>query len=239
MVRGAGLRAGSSFVMLLCGITASATTYEGSLAYSPPSPLGPDDGLYVTGSRWPDCNVSMSWTVTDEDHTHYPLFPWKYTYTFGHDGEKGAISHISIEASDGICEDDIVDASGDLVMNTIGLHTPGPGNPGMPEGYFGIKFEAVYGDPKTATWSFYCNRSPVWGDFFAKDGGNPTNVAYNYNKDEFDVERGFLSPDVDPTAPPCNGSIDYHILRPDTYIPEPATLLLLTFAAPTIFTRRR
>ena len=40
-------------------------------------------------------------------------------------------------------------------------------------------------------------------------------------------DKGFTSSDVDPTAAPSNGSIDYHILRPDSVVPEPATICLL------------
>jgi hypothetical protein len=38
---------------------------------------------------------------------------------------------------------------------------------------------------------------------------------------------GFGSPDFDPLDPAASGSINYHLLVPDTRTPEPATLLLL------------
>ena len=72
--------------------------------------------------------------------------------------------------------------------------------------------------------SFDSWRSPVWGDFYAKCGSGPLgdNTAWN---------TGFTSPDTDPSAPPANGSVDYHILVPNSYetqaIPEPGTLALL------------
>ena len=73
----------------------------------------------------------------------------------------------------------------------------------------------------------------MWGDFYVRNGGfkGVINHAYNYNMDNDGVEMGFLSPDVDPTDAPSAGTADnhyfYHILRPDTVIPEPATLALL------------
>jgi hypothetical protein len=58
---------------------------------------------------------------------------------------------------------------------------------------------------------------PVWGDFYAKCGAHPPNQIWN---------MGITLPD--PMAPAANGSIDNHILVPDSYnIPEPATFVLL------------
>jgi len=161
--------------------------------------------------------------VTNEDDS-YPEYPWKYTYTFSHDGDGAALSHLVIEVSDNFTTDDIAGLTG-MGLDSIKLHKTGSGNPNMPENFYGIKFNPV-GDGQTSlTWSFYSNRVPVWGDFFAKDGktGGVNNVAYNYNNTD-GVETGFLDPngnndvrdDPDPTAPPSSGSVDYHILRPDT-----------------------
>jgi hypothetical protein len=109
----------------------------------------------------------------------------------------------------------------------------------MPEDIIGIRFNPPEGtSPFSMTWSFWTNRAPVWGDFFAKDGGS--NVGYNYNKDAYDVEHGFLDldnnntvrDDPDPAVAPSNGSVDSHILRPDSLVPEPCALgMLATVAA--------
>ena len=71
-------------------------------------------------------------------------------------------------------------------------------------------------------------RDPVWGDFYAKCGGSPANEAWN---------MGFGSPDSDPMLAPINGSIDNHILVPDTHSPEPSSFLILAVGA--IMLRRR
>jgi hypothetical protein len=66
---------------------------------------------------------------------------------------------------------------------------------------------------------FYCPRSPVWGDFYAVNGKKPGEEQAAWN-------AGFAA--SDPTAAPSNGSIDYHILVPDTTvkIPAPGAILL-------------
>ena len=248
------LWAGLASLLILGVGPANATTYTGSLNYSAPPPPGTDDGIYVIGvpGQWADYGITMSWTVTDED-PYNASYPWKYTYTFDLDYSDtwGAISHIIIEGSEGILSGDIIGVSG-ATLDGGGYQAVNYGFDDMPEDLWGINF-----DPPTAddyfemTWSFWSNRMPVWGDFYARCGGGPggdeINKAYNYNMDEFNVERGFVDPnglddvldDVDPTAPASNGSIDYHILRPDTVIPEPGTLGLLVFGGLLAARRRR
>jgi len=236
-------------VMILCLSTANATIYTGSLSYTPPYPADTADGLWVDGvpTQWRTYTVTMSWTVTDQDNS-YPGFPWKYTYTFGHNGGQAGISHIIIEGSEGISIDDIAGLTG-ASITSIGLQTVQSGNEGMPEDLVGIRFNPPSESPFSMTWSFYSDRAPVWGDFYARCGNKQNlgvNRAYNYNKDSLGVERGFLDidgndsvrDDTDPSAGPSNGSIDYHILRPDSVVPEPATLGLLLLSGLPLFRRK-
>jgi len=226
-------------VMLLSLSAANATIYTGSLSYTPSYPADTADGLWVSGDKWSTYVVTISWTVTDEDNS-YPGFPWKYEYTFGHDGGQAGISHIIIEGSEGITADNIVGLTGASIAS-IGLQTVQSGNPGMPEDLIGIRFNPPAAGLFSMTWSFFSNRAPVWGDFYAKDGGGQdnTDLAYNYNKDSAGVERGFLDPDgnntvrddPDPSVGPSDGSVDYHILRPDSVVPEPVTLSVLAIGA--------
>ena len=240
-----------SAMILGCAAAVNADVYSGSLAYSSPAPFDSDDELAVIGqpTQWPSYNVTMHWTVTDED-TSFPSFPWKYTYTFSHDGSQAGFSHIIIETSDGFTEDDITGLTGASVAS-IGLQNVSSGNPHMPENVTGIRFNPLSSGLFSMTWSFWSDRAPVWGDFYARCGGGPVgdlvNSAYNYNEDDLGVERGFLDPnddnslldDVDPVAMPSNGSVDFHILRPDSVVPEPSTPVLLLMGVGLLLRRSR
>ena len=232
-------------VLVLSVAVADAATYSGSLGYTAPLPPDSGDGLYVIGvpGQWGDYDISMSWTVTDEE-PYSASYPWKYEYTFDLDYSDtwGAISHIFIEGSEGITSGDIVGVEGALVDN-VGYQAVNYGFDDMPEDAYGINFDPPTGDDYfTMTWWFWSNRVPVWGDFYARCGGGPDgdeiNKCWNYNN-TLGVEKGFLDPDgiddilddIDPSDPPSNGSVDYHILRPDSYIPEPTAVLLLTLGS--------
>ena len=115
------------------------------------------------------------------------------------------------------------------------------GNQDMPENVYGMRFNPLSGGVTDWTFSFFSNRLPVWGDFYARCGGfqGGINKAYNYNMDGLNVERGFISPDVDPVAGPSDGSVDFHILRPDSVVPEPATAVLLVLGSLLVLRKRK
>lgn len=194
---------------------ALAVTYSGSLLYTPSYPADSSDGLWVGDStgKWQNYTVSMAWEVTNNDVVN-SAYPWKYTYTFGLSGNQAGISHVVIEGSDNIKASDIWGLTG-ASLASAGSQTIHDGNPSMPADMTGFRFDPS-GSTKTMTWSFYCDKQPVWGDFYARS--SKTNYAYN---------QGFTTNDVDPSAPASNGSLNKHILRPDSVVPEPSSILVL------------
>lgn len=189
-------------VICITGSAFALPSYNGSLS----TPTGVD----ATGI-WAN-NFKIEWQVdlqTDDS--------WLYRYWLtdinGRPLQVGAVSHWIVEISPGASYNDFWGFNGSPVE--IGDWETEAGFPFLS----GMKLD--YGSEGQTEWSFYSWRSPVWGDFFAKDGqagGAGWNYAWN---------AGFF--DDDPLDPPDDGSIGYKILRPDTetVIPEPTTLGLL------------
>lgn len=197
--------------VLLASIALADTGYD----YSGTLVSTPDDG---TGSwvndpgdnpDWFPARIEWEVGENEDGSWHYAYFITVY---------QGAVSHFILETSEPLPEGHIFDPSGQFEGLIIGdWFYPGSGNPDMPGPVYGIKFDDTWGT--TFTVEFDSWRLPVWGDFYAKDGqtgGAGLNQFWN---------SGFLLPD--PTAPPWDTSIDDHILRPDSYIPEPGTMTLL------------
>jgi len=189
-------------------------TYIGSLAsdYNTGNTTGAD-GLIVGNGGWVNgaTPVVLSWVVDRE-----PSY-WHYEYTFRED-LNGGLSHLLIEVSLNLTAGEIVDpvpmyADGDPTWYRPS--DPGQSNPDLPGDIFALKFNTPASGSLVVV-SFYTQRNPVWGDFFAKDGA-PGGSIWN---------AGFLDPD--PVVGPANGSVDDHILVPDTttYIPAPGAVLL-------------
>lgn len=234
MLRHAWLVSMLTALIWCAATTAFAVTYTGSLQYTPPTPPDVGDGLFVGPSdlQWANYTVGISWSVTDAD-TSYPGYPWKYTYSFDHNGGQAAISHIIIEGSQGISLSDIAGLTGGTA-SSAGLQRVTSGAPNMPEDTIGIRFHPPAEGQFSMTWSFWSNRAPTWGDFYARCGGKlgGFNYSYNYN---VGTGTGSTDPDsndstlddIDPTSPAANGSVDFHILRPDSVVPEPSSLLAL------------
>lgn len=182
-------------------------SFSGSL--STPVQLA-GSGVWATGS-------TLSWVVTDnEDGT------WRYSYNLV--VPQGGVSHFIVEASPTFTLDDILNPEGPYNLGPyVDTFASGPGNPGMPGSIYGIKFDDTSGT--NAMFSFDSPRMPVWGDFYAKDGNaGGMGVNYVYN-------AGFTNPDYDPNVPISDGSVDNHILVPDTkmtnnVVPEAQTIVL-------------
>lgn len=179
--------------------------YNGSLS----------SGNGLTGTGYWHTDVTFEWNVT----YLMPFDLWKYEYVLT--VPRKDISNIIIEASDLFSESNIFDGS--TCGYEIGTF-PCPGNsaPYIPDEIRGIKYEV--NNMLVFSVTLITDKSPVWGDFYSKDGctAGTYNTVYN---------TGFGNPDFDPSAPASDGSVDNHILRPDTLVinnvPEPLSLILL------------
>jgi len=164
------------------------------------------------------------------------------------DGTCKAISHVVVEASTSFTEADLLNANPGNAE--VGDHGTGNGNPDIPSTIHGIKFGADGGESGDTvssaddddddddggcdcfTVSFDTARSPVWGDFYAKDGAEDapggdsigTLTFGGGGGDKLTVQlwnAGLTETDTDPDDPASNGSVDgLHLLVPDT-VEEP------------------
>lgn len=227
-------------ISLSCISVSKGAIYSGTLSYSPQTSLAPVEcGLNVTGGAWADCLITMDWMVSDEDYRYPGL--WKYTYVFGHDGKKGAISHLILETSPEMTDEEIVGFRG-AKIESIGLQRVRAGNPTMPEDVYGMRLKPNARKQMTMAFTFYSALYPGWGDFYARDGraGGGFNSAWNFGT--LPTDAGFMPQDVDPKFIAATQGETFHVLAPGMSVPEPAaavSLMALAALAMSRPTRRR
>ena len=209
---------------------AALSTITGSL--STPS----NEGLISGGITWSEDKEGLTvfWEVSRlEDHT------WHYQYTFTNgDGNplKMLVSYFIVSVSDNLTYSDVFNFGGDAESYELTTFGPGPSAPGFPEDQtiWGLKIE-LGGDQLTAEFS--SNRAPMWGDFYAKDGGNPKNYAYNK---DLGVEVANLHDYQNAPADEYGNSL-FKVLVPNTIpesAPEPASLSMLALGSLLLIKRR-
>ena len=215
MRRSAQILFGGVFVIALVSTSQAGPTYYGILTY---------DGGGISGltenniNAWLASGTTFEWWVTDNDDA-----TWTYKYKLVVPAM--GISHMTIEVSPSFGSGNILELlQGSLAENQPDDYSDSGSNPGMPDSMRGIKFEGAAGSFNELDWTaeFTSNRSPIWGDLYAIDGKTPGGIAVVWNE-------GFRSPDTDPVAPVGNGSVDNHVLIPDTIgprIPAPGAILL-------------
>ncbi len=205
-------------VMLLAStLTGYSTTYTGSLTVI-------SGGLTAT-EPWSD--VELYWVVTDVGYSGN----WNYDYRILI--SKKAISHVIIETSPSFLLENILDVACPSDYESIEVSdfdgsSQGKSNPGIPGEIYGIKFD-LEGDTLGLNINFTTDRAPVWGDIYAKSGKHEGNFVYMYNE-------GFAR--LDPLQVASSGSVDNHVLVPDT-IPETSSVLLGCIGTLMLLRRRR
>jgi hypothetical protein len=198
------------FALMFClHSNVSADIYKGSI-----SALAgfETDGSLVASDAW--SGASLSWTVDDETNQGY----WTYAYEFtaGADPE---LSHAIIELSSNFTPSNIIFPGTTPVPPELGEDNPKTHDTSAGE-IWGLKWE--FGAPGlTATFTLVSDKSPMWGDFYAKGG-----QEYAYNSG-----FGFDPP---PTTAIGDGNAELPdvgawVLVPDTgnSVPEPGTMFLL------------
>jgi len=201
-------------VSLSLVLAGSASAYTGTLSSDTGGLLG--TGIWVDKTllptpEWPDWTpATITWVVTYNPS----ITMWHYDYTLS--VYKQEVSHFVVEASLDFTIEDLFNPEGTPYQSIQVGEQSGAGSPGLPGSLYGIKFDSTTGT--TVHFSFDSPRQPVWGDFYSKDGkaGDAWNAVWN---------AGFLI--TDPLDPPANGSIDNHLLVPDTIVPEPTALMVL------------
>ena len=194
------------------------TLYSGSISTDSGLAILGSDGIVGTTDRWDD-GVSLSWTVTGMDNnsdSFIDYFNYLYTFTVP-EAEKGTLSHLTIEVSEGFGAGDILPGS---LSPSSGVVTEFGDKDGITHA---LKLDddntaSFFGNNAYYSWtmSFDSYRMPMWGDFFAKDG--------TLNKVDVYAKNTGFGFDFDGTQPAQGHA---WISVPDTQvIPVPGAVLL-------------
>lgn len=134
-------------------------------------------GCVDATNGWTTQNFTVSYAVTGPATVSDP-YHYSYTFTGSLDPLDKQLSHILLELSPSITAENFADilfnftASNGVLVTPPDTYEPTSGgtNPNMPGNLYGIKIDSV--NSGGTTISFDAFRSPIWGDFYAKDGNN-------------------------------------------------------------------
>ncbi len=193
------------FTLFLATNSWATYTYTGSISGG--------DGLYGTDG-W--STGALDWDVSfDSDENE-----WTYDYTFS--VLRKEISHMIFEVSDTFTADNI---RGETTPGyVLGLYSSSDSsNPGMPGSIRGLKWDTG-GDKISESIKIVTDKSPMWGNFYAKDGTDKV------DGDQIDVYAYNTAFGTDAPASLDDGNAGGWVMVPDTGsapVPEPGTMVLL------------
>lgn len=210
-----------SLLILTIIICISFATATASFAVTYTGSLSSELGEIIGSGDWINPGpTTIYWTISQDD-----TGLWHYEYQLSvYDRD---ISHFILETSATFTNANLLSPIGPFNEIEIKTHTPGSGSPNLPGNIYGIKFDDATGT--TGIFAFDSWRCPVWGDFYIK-GGAAKNEDVDINKQqEFNTayNSGFSA--VDPIDDAANGSLNGHLLVPDTktVVPEPSSIAVL------------
>lgn len=184
------------------------------------------DGSLITGTRTVTAgevvevgswnNLSVSWAIQYDEQMS--LVKYVYTFTgFAAPSTSHLIMGLSatcLNAETQTCVQNASVTGGSYNGSEFGSFGTGPGNPGMPDGIDGIKFDNFVDDGANGfVLTFWSTQAPMWGDMYLKGGSD----TYAYNIGLANDASGFAN----------------YIATPDTErfttntVPEPSTYVLM------------
>lgn len=210
----------SAVLAVVAGSAFAATSFTGKLATSD---VAVKDGLLTGTGQW-IVNTSLTWTVSQNANG-----TWHYLYNFN--APIGDTTAMIFGVSPDFTTADVSNLTGNFLNYTVGTFTQSPDYPSLPGPIYGLMVSNNTSGLLSVSTQFDSDRAPVWQDFYAKVGkiGGVNVAAFN---------NGFLDPN--PVDPPSNGSINNHILAPDSApIPEPSALAMIPVGIMPLLSLRR
>jgi hypothetical protein len=218
--------------LLLLPVALSAQTFTGSL-YTPGG---------VTGSSYWNSNSDdgfrISWNISRQNDGN-----WRYRYYVSDEDGYNLdcqLDRIIIEVSPTATASDFWNFRWDgnsFGSWSINNYSANSTYPNMPQAMYGMRLTAPSNRGYDFNFSFYSDRAPTWGDFYAKSDYSNGSTSTAWNED-FTMADPNAAPEDGLLTGASGGSIN-KILRPDTVtgsgahdsVPEPATLLLFGLGA--------
>ncbi len=138
---------------------------QGSISYN--------NGLYAFDDKWTDPATTLTWNVFQLANGNY-----EYDYTFALRSDAKNISHVILQTSANFTAADML--QGTTAGGTFGTWDgQSQSNLGMPGSLYGIKWD-MSGPVTSFSWSIVTDRTPMMGNFYAKDG-NTNGGTYAYS----------------------------------------------------------